>query len=199
MLFRSKRCCKELLETHTIEKTVRFTAAKDQTIRILRLKKPLEAALASLRKNNGYEKRAEALRCIAGYDGIPEKEVCYLTGASASSVQTLIRAGLVDCAEQQTFRRVVSQSAEQAPPILLEEEQQRAYDGIQALEPPAAALLPGVTGSGKTEVYIRLVQAALESGRSAIVLTPEISLTPQLLRRFCGYFPDQVADRKSVV
>ena len=46
-----KKCCKELLETHTIEKTVRFTAAKDQTIRILRLKKPLEEALASLRKN----------------------------------------------------------------------------------------------------------------------------------------------------
>ncbi|MCI8933573.1 MAG: primosomal protein N' [Clostridiaceae bacterium] len=188
-----KKCCKELLETHTIEKTVRFTAAKDQTIRILRLKKPLEEALASLRKNNGYEKRAEALRCIADYDGIPEKEVCYLTGASASSVRTLIRSGLVDCAEQQTFRRVAAGPTELAPPILLEEEQRQAYEGILAMEPPAAALLQGVTGSGKTEVYIRLAQAALEAGRSAIVLTPEISLTPQLLRRFCGYFPDQVA------
>lgn len=188
-----KQRCKQLLEAHVIEKTVQFTAVRDQTIRILRLKQPLDQALAALRKGKGYEKRAEALRCIGDYDGIPEKEVCYLTGASAASVRTLIRSGLVDCVEQQAFRRVTAGRTGEAPPIRLECQQQRAYEGILALEPPAVALLQGVTGSGKTEVYIRLIQSVLEAGRTAMVLTPEISLTPQLLRRFCGYFQDQVA------
>lgn len=191
-----KKCCKALLESHTIEKAVHFeTGIHDQKIRILRLAKPLDEAIAGLRRSAGYEKRVEALQCIADYDGIPEKEVCYLTGASASAVRTLVRNGAVTCTEQEVYRRVPVESLGEALPIRLEGQQQAAYDGILALQSqlPAVALLQGVTGSGKTEVYIRLIQAVLAQGRNAMLLVPEIALTPQMLRRFCAYFKDDVA------
>ena len=58
---------------------------------------------------------------------------------------------------------------------------------------PRAALLFGVTGSGKTQVYLQLIAHALEQGKSAIVLVPEIGLTPQLLRQFAARFGEEVA------
>ena len=71
------------------------------------------------------------------------------------------------------------------------EEQQRAISAI--LSEPATYLLFGVTGSGKTEVYLECIRAQLREGRTAILLVPEISLTPQMLRTFRGIFGDQVA------
>lgn len=190
-----KQKCKALLEAGVLEKTVAFEdGIRPQTIRILRLACPLEQAVSSLRRGRGYEARLQVLQCIAGYDGIPEKEVCYLTGASPASVRTLVRRGLVECTEQQVYRRVPV-DVQPAGPIRLEGEQQQAYDRLHALQntAPAVALLQGVTGSGKTEVYIRLIQGVLEQGKGAILLVPEIALTPQMLRRFCSHFQDQVA------
>ena len=189
-----QKLCKKLQESHTIVKQWRFDgAAKGQTIQILRLKQPLEQAVASLRKGVGYEKKIEALGCIADYDGVPEKEVCYLTGISVGSLRTLVRKGLVETTPQLIFRRLPIQTGAQAPDIVLEGQQQAVYQGIGGLQPPAVALLQGVTGCGKTEVYIKLMQDVLAKGRSAMMLVPEIALTPQMLRRFCAHFQDRVA------
>lgn len=80
---------------------------------------------------------------------------------------------------------------EPGPEILLNDEQQAAYEEI--LEriltgKPSVTLLRGVTGSGKTQVYLRLVQETLALGKNAVVLVPEIVLTPQMMRKFSSYF-----------
>ena len=88
------------------------------------------------------------------------------------------------------------EAGERAAPPVLNAEQQAAFEGLDALAAvgrPAAALLYGVTGSGKTQVYLRLIYEALARGRTAMVLVPEIALTPQLLRIFASHFGDDIA------
>ena len=74
--------------------------------------------------------------------------------------------------------------------------QERAFQGINAMahqERAGAALLFGVTGSGKTSVYIHLIAAQLKRGRAVILLVPEIALTPQMIQTFSSHFGDEVA------
>ena len=79
---------------------------------------------------------------------------------------------------------------------MLNSAQSAVYEGLNELlseSSAEAALLCGVTGSGKTSVYIHLIDDVLKAGKSAILLVPEISLTPQMIRTFSGYFGNQVA------
>ena len=81
-------------------------------------------------------------------------------------------------------------------PLVLNREQEAAYQGLcrqMGEEAPGIALLQGVTGSGKTAVYLKLIQKCLDSGRSAVLMVPEIALTPQLLGLMAAYFGDTVA------
>ncbi|MDE6600088.1 MAG: primosomal protein N', partial [Oscillospiraceae bacterium] len=85
---------------------------------------------------------------------------------------------------------------ENAEDIILSEQQQRVYDGIASLideGKPCAALLYGVTGSGKTPVFAKLISHTLDLGKNVIMLIPEISLTPQVVQRFQNLFGDLVA------
>ena len=88
------------------------------------------------------------------------------------------------------------EAGERAAPPVLNAEQQAAFEGLDALaaaERPAAALLYGVTGSGKTEVYMELIAKMQKAGRQAIVLIPEIALTYQTVMRFYRCFGDRVS------
>ena len=76
---------------------------------------------------------------------------------------------------------------------MLTEEQAAALREVEALSPGQTALLYGVTGSGKTEVYLRCIEACLQQGKGAIVLVPEIALTPQTVGRFAARFGDRIA------
>ena len=81
-------------------------------------------------------------------------------------------------------------------PLVLNAHQQRAYEGLNrqmGQDAPGAALLYGVTGSGKTAVYISLIRKCLEADKQAMLLVPEIALTPQMMARFTAYFGDEVA------
>jgi len=98
-------------------------------------------------------------------------------------------AGLKRCEPQTRRRARAAAPAEQVPAPALTDEQQAAIDAVAAAQGFAAFVLHGVTGSGKTEVYLRLVEQAIAAGRQALLLVPEINLTPQLEARVRSRFP----------
>ncbi|MCH1571501.1 MAG: primosomal protein N', partial [Longimicrobiales bacterium] len=127
-------------------------------------------------------------------------ELARLTGEGSFSrgvVSELEKKGLVDVADEEEIRDPFAGTSQEPPPDLTPTaDQQVALDALIAAldEPqPDPFLLQGITGSGKTLVYIELLREALARGRTAIVLVPEISLTPQTVSRFRAHFGDEVA------
>ena len=169
----------------------------DKTEKLAVLAIPAEDAMAMVtprRKSAPLRYAVTELLCTLG--AASAKELCYFTGASMPTIKSLEKSGILTLETQEVLRRAPLEDVEPAPPPVLNEEQQRAFEGLDKLAAQgkaAAALLYGVTGSGKTQVYIRLIQSALERGKTALVLVPEIVLTPQLLRIFASHFGKKVA------
>ena len=168
----------------------------DKMKRMVHLAVTAEDAMAEAeRKRRSAPLRSEVLRLLAVSGSAAASDLCYFTGASGQTLWALEKAGFVTFSEVEELRLTAPESVEPGPPIALNDEQQAAFDSIADLtrqEKAAAVLLYGVTGSGKTQVYIRLVQEVLTQGKNAIVLVPEIILTPQMMRKFTSYFGDQV-------
>ena len=123
------------------------------------------------------------------------KDICYFTGASMPTLKRLEALGYLSFFTCEVLRRVKIAPAQEAP-IALNQEQAAAFAGLSAQmaqAAPGVALLYGVTGSGKTAVYIRLIAQCLAQGRQAILLVPEIALTPQLLSKMAAHFGERVA------
>lgn len=125
------------------------------------------------------------------------KDICYFTGVSVGVVNTLNKKGIVELFDAEILRmELPSDSCASTDDIKLSQHQQKAYDGLRALilnNEPAAALLYGVTGSGKTQVFLKLIGDTIKSGKTAIVMVPEISLTTQTVKTFYKYFGRSVA------
>lgn len=120
------------------------------------------------------------------------KEVLKSSIRSKSSLSKLIEKGIVLEYYKETYRKVETELDRKE--ILLTKEQNLVSKTIKSyLNKQLVTLLYGVTGSGKTEVYIDVVKEVVKSGKSAIILVPEISLTPQITARFKGVFKDEIA------
>lgn len=147
-------------------------------------------------KRRSAPARYEVVSFLAAAGRTPAAEVSYYTGASARTLKAMEKAGLIAFSEEEELRVPSLDDVEPGPEIVLNEEQQRAFEEIlgrvQAAK-PSVTLLRGVTGSGKTQVYLRLVQETLALGKTAMVLVPEIVLTPQMMRKFSSYFGSRVA------
>ena len=145
-------------------------------------------------KSAAMQKSVLKLLCSLG--SVSVKELCYFTGASTATVNRLEKLGYLRFQERPVLRCREIRPAALHGPLVLETEQQACFDALAGQmdqEHPGVALLYGVTGSGKTSVYIKLIQRALNQGKSAMLLVPEIALTPQLLGLMAAYFQNQVA------
>ena len=123
-------------------------------------------------------------------------------GISRAVLDNLCAKGVLECSKVNKSIDLYSSIPQKNEPILLTEEQQAAYDALlPGLEDaaPHSALLYGVTGSGKTLVFLKLIEHCLQLGRRALVLVPEISLTPQMILRLKSQFGKRVAVQHSAL
>ncbi len=174
-----------------------LTRFGDKTEKIATLAASSEEALeyAARRPKSAVMQRA-VLELLCSLGTVSVKELCYFTGASSATVKRLADLGYVALSERPVLRCRQIKPAQVDGPLVLNEEQTAAYEGLRqqmAQENPGSALLYGVTGSGKTAVYLKLIRTCLDEGKSAMLLVPEIALTPQLLSLLAGHFGDQVA------
>ncbi len=124
------------------------------------------------------------------------KELLYQLPITKNVVQNLAGKGVVNLYEMVGYRNPHEGVMARGDKITLTADQTKAYDKLSQLltgEKPHTALLYGVTGSGKTSVFLRLVEDTVAKGKTAIIMVPEISLTPQTVEKFHGLFGDRVA------
>ena len=169
----------------------------DKTEKIATLAASAEEAMeyASHRPKSAAMQKA-VLEMLCGVGSAAVKEITYYTGASMQTMNRLEKLGYIRYTERPVLRCREIQPAEIDGPLILNGEQQQAFEGLKARmegEKPGVSLLYGVTGSGKTSVYLKLIDECLQRGKSAMLLVPEIALTPQLLSLLAAYFGDRVA------
>lgn len=170
---------------------------KDKTASFLSLNiSAEEAAEISQAKKRTAPSQAAVLEFLSGFGCASAADVRYFTAAGAQTIKRLAVDELITVEQVEVFRRPEYKIGQRRELPQLNSIQTAAYDGIHALisaKKPTAALLYGVTGSGKTAVYVRLIGEILAGGQSVILLVPEIALTPQMLQTFSSYFADEIA------
>ena len=157
---------------------------------------PEDALAAVEKKKASASVRCAVVELLCAQGTLSSPDICYYTGATSRTLKSLEKDGIVRLDKQEVLRVPTYASAEDTQPIVLSDEQRSAFEGLDALlraGEAKAALLHGVTASGKTQVYIRLIEETLARGRTALLLVPEIALTPQMMAKFTARFGDQVA------
>ena len=142
------------------------------------------------------EKQRRVAEVLLDIGSASVKELCYFTGVSSVVVTNLAKRGVIELFDAAMLRtpKPLQVSQKAAGPITLTESQQRAFDGLlQQYHTGGVSLLYGITGSGKTSVFLRLIDEVLRDGRQVIVMVPEIALTPQMMSIFKGRYGEQVA------
>ena len=179
--------------------TIDTSAARrvaDKKVRRVTLAVSAEEAMAAVEpRRRAAPVRYEVVKLLCTMGSALSSDICYFTGCSPQTLRGLESKGLIAFSQEEVLRVPGPEAADGAP-IVLSEEQQAAYDGVLerlAAGEAACSLLYGVTGSGKTSVYIRLLQEVVRRGRQGLMLVPEIALTPQMMSRFSAYFGGRVA------
>lgn len=167
----------------------------DATIKMVRLK---------INPENDFElidtltkKQKEVVHVLSDVGVASVKELCYFTGFSVAVITALENKGILELYDDEFLRMPYEtyDSFEQKE-IILSDEQNEAFNGLFALyndNSAKGALLFGVTGSGKTQIYLKLIDEALKDDKGIVVMIPEISLTPQMLSLFYDRYGTQVA------
>ncbi len=184
---------------------VRFSdiseASKGKVETFVSLAFSVEETLDIIQGNPGVqrlrsEKQAAVLQCLAEMGEMTLKELAIACGCNSVHISALEKKGLVTTRKETVFRNPYKDSKPIKENIVLSQEQRRAYGKLCELyEDPApkAALLYGVTGSGKTSVIKKMIDRVRDDGKGVIMLVPEIALTPQAVSVFCGYYGDSVS------
>lgn len=170
--------------------------AGDKTILRAALAIPAAQAMEKAGKMSRAVRQSAVLRVLAELGEASVADLCYFTGAGRDTVKRLADKGLVTLSRETAYRRPDYGAGKFRPLPVLNADQKAAFDGILALadgSAPRAALLFGVTGSGKTTIYIHLIDEMLRRGKSSVFLVPEIALTPQMLQTFSSHFGDSIA------
>lgn len=171
--------------------------AKAREKRQICLMQTREAAVEMLAEfqRKKYKAKARLLEKLLEEPVLSYTEAVKELNLSVSVIQGLEAQGILKIVQETERPFFAGNNRKQEGGIVLSASQERAAEGIlhEWKERNRPCLLRGVTGSGKTMVYIRLIEEVLKEGRQVIVLIPEIALTYQNVERFCGYFGDQVA------
>ena len=144
------------------------------------------------------EKQKKAIEFIMKNQGLTIPEIMNFSGVSRETINSLVKKGYIEIKQEKVDRNPLSlKKSNENKKLKLTEEQELALEKVENSikeKKFKEFLLYGVTGSGKTEVYMQLIEKVIKNGKSAILLVPEISLTPQMLDRFIGRFgKDKIA------
>jgi len=204
---KARQITDQLLDRQLITKTLELEKAKIKPkmlpyIKLIADREEIEVTKVRLDKSRAY-KQAELLEFLTGQtQPISISELRKRLNCSPAAIKALESRHLVSVERLRVRRDPLSHlSFTTSPPPVLTSSQQTAWESIQdvimgkarQLGKPAVFLLFGVTGSGKTEIYLRALAQVIAAGKRGICLTPEIALTQQTVERFANRFPGRVA------
>ena len=183
-------CIKLMLTpgTRTKNKENRIT---DKKINVVYLKKDIQEIEFDIETNKlKTEKQKRVIKFVIENQGCTVPEIEMFTDCTRGVVNTLVKNGYLEIVEKTIERNpLLNKKVKRNNKLKFTEEQQYAYEQIEkSMDEYKGFLLFGVTGSGKTEVYLQLIEKVLNDKKSAIMLVPEISLTPQIINRFIARF-----------